>query len=63
MAQHQLETKHIGLELTESALIDGDEHSITSIHALKEMGFEIALDDFGTGYFCPQLTYIMIHLF
>ncbi len=56
LAQHQLETKHIGLELTESALIDGDEHSITSIHALKEMGFEIALDDFGTGY--SSLSYI-----
>jgi len=56
MAQYQLKTKHIGLELTESALIDGDEHSITSIHALKEMGFEIALDDFGTGY--SSLSYI-----
>ncbi|MCW8930942.1 MAG: EAL domain-containing protein [Gammaproteobacteria bacterium] len=56
MKKYQLETNDIGIELTESALIDGDEYTTTSIYEFREMGFEISLDDFGTGY--SSLSYI-----
>ena len=38
------------IEVTESALLDVGEATITAITELKEMGVRIALDDFGTGY-------------
>lgn len=40
----------IGIELTESSLIDNMEETILKLHQLKELGFYIAVDDFGTGY-------------
>ena len=56
MNKYQLKACDVGLELTESALIDGNEHTTSSIYELRKMGFEIALDDFGTGY--SSLSYI-----
>ena len=38
------------LELTESALIEKDNHSFKVIEALASAGFTLAMDDFGTGY-------------
>ncbi len=45
-----LNTQHVLLEITESAAMDNSEIFLTSIHAFKEMGFQISIDDFGTGY-------------
>ncbi len=56
MEKYQLNTQDIGLELTERAIIDGDDHTTSVIYKLRDMGFEIALDDFGTGY--SSLSYI-----
>lgn len=56
LKKYQLESKDIGLELTESAIIDSDEHTMTAINDLRNTGFEIAIDDFGTGY--SSLSYI-----
>ena len=46
----------IGLEVTEGTLITDIEQSITMLHALKQLGFDIAIDDFGTGY--SSLAYL-----
>lgn len=38
------------VEITESALLDGNSANITTVRQLRAMGIRIALDDFGTGY-------------
>jgi diguanylate cyclase (GGDEF)-like protein/PAS domain S-box-containing protein len=38
------------LEVTESALIGGDEDALKPLRRIADLGVEIALDDFGTGY-------------
>ncbi|MEN4053425.1 MULTISPECIES: EAL domain-containing protein [Sulfurimonas] len=38
------------IELTEYALIDDVQGTISKMNTLKEKGFKIAIDDFGTGY-------------
>lgn len=38
------------LEVTETAMIQADEHELKPLRELAELGVGIALDDFGTGY-------------
>jgi diguanylate cyclase (GGDEF)-like protein/PAS domain S-box-containing protein len=38
------------LEVTETAMIQADEHELKPLRQLSELGVGIALDDFGTGY-------------
>lgn len=38
------------LELTESMVVQKQEHAIKMLHELKKLGVRIAIDDFGTGY-------------
>lgn len=40
----------IGLELTESTLIDDMETTTHKLHELNSLNLSIAIDDFGTGY-------------
>ncbi|MGO4886340.1 putative bifunctional diguanylate cyclase/phosphodiesterase [Anaerobacillus sp. MEB173] len=40
----------IEIEITESAFLDNEIHSIKMIEDLKKLGISMALDDFGTGY-------------
>lgn len=40
----------IHFEVTESALLDGDECLRKGVESLKQKGFEVWLDDFGAGY-------------
>ncbi len=54
--QHQGNPEKLILEITESAIITHIDESITTLLALKNLGFKIALDDFGTGY--SSLTYL-----
>ncbi|WP_341645767.1 bifunctional diguanylate cyclase/phosphodiesterase [Thauera sp. SDU_THAU2] len=44
------------LELTESAILDDLDQSITRMNQLREFGIQFALDDFGTGY--SSLSYL-----
>jgi diguanylate cyclase (GGDEF)-like protein/PAS domain S-box-containing protein len=40
----------LGLEVTESALMDDAESALRVVNELKELGVQITIDDFGTGY-------------
>ncbi|WP_300273079.1 EAL domain-containing protein [Halomonas sp.] len=48
--RHRLVTAQLGLEITESVLLDHQQQAIAIVQALREMGCCVALDDFGTGY-------------
>lgn len=45
-----LAPERLGIELTESMLIDGSVETLLTLAAIRDLGVEIALDDFGTGY-------------
>lgn len=47
----------IGIEVTETALMETFEESCKKLEVLKNMGFAIYLDDFGTGY--SSLNYLL----
>ena len=44
------------LELTESAIMEGAEDIIQSLHKIRELGVHLTADDFGTGY--ASLSYL-----
>ena len=50
MKQFAIRPQKLKLELTESALLDNLENTITIMHELNEIGVSFSLDDFGTGY-------------
>ena len=45
-----LDARFLGLELTESLLVNHQREDIDTLHALRAMGLHLAVDDFGTGY-------------
>ena len=45
-----LKGKYLGLELTESMLMENPEEINRTLKTIKEMGVKISIDDFGTGY-------------
>ena len=45
-----LEPRFLGLELTESLLVNHHKEDTDTLHALRAMGLHLAVDDFGTGY-------------
>lgn len=47
----------IGIEVTETALMESFEENCKKLEVLKNMGFTIYLDDFGTGY--SSLNYLL----
>lgn len=51
-----LSPHYLGLELTESVLMQDVEEHIAKLERLKQLGVLIALDDFGTGY--SSLSYL-----
>mgnify|MGYP006266818911 CR=1 FL=1 len=53
------DSRHLRLEITESALIENPESAQTILDALRDRGIELCIDDFGTGY--SSLS--MIHRF
>jgi len=48
--------KKLGIEITESALIEDIANSVQKLEAFKQLGMDISIDDFGTGY--SSLSYI-----
>ncbi|WP_119065921.1 putative bifunctional diguanylate cyclase/phosphodiesterase [Rubrobacter indicoceani] len=45
------------IELTESAVMEDAEASMTALHRLRQLGVRIHVDDFGTGYSSLQLLH------
>jgi diguanylate cyclase (GGDEF)-like protein len=45
-----LESRYLGLELTESVLVTQQKEITDILHALRAMGLHLSVDDFGTGY-------------
>jgi EAL domain-containing protein (putative c-di-GMP-specific phosphodiesterase class I) len=45
-----LESRYLGLELTESVLVTQQKEITDILHALRSMGLHLSVDDFGTGY-------------
>ena len=46
----------LGVEITESMLLGGNDHAEAVLQAISALGLSIALDDFGTGY--SNLAYL-----
>lgn len=51
-----LDPRYLEIELTESALVQNVESTLTVLHALKAMDVKLAIDDFGTGF--SSLSYL-----
>jgi len=52
----ELNPEHLGVEITESLIMDRPEDAVRTLRALSEMGVQISVDDFGTGY--SSLSYL-----
>ncbi len=56
LGQHGLDSSVLTLEITEGALLEGDDSVLLLLRTLQERGITLALDDFGTGY--SSLSYL-----
>jgi diguanylate cyclase (GGDEF)-like protein len=45
-----LDSRYLGLELTETVLVNHQKEGTDVLHALRAMGLHLSVDDFGTGY-------------
>lgn len=50
LAYHELDTDALGLEITETTVMQDARHAVGILQGLKDRGIRIAIDDFGTGY-------------
>jgi PAS domain S-box-containing protein len=57
LRRYDLEPTALGLELTESTLIDEAETPGTELRDIEALGVRVAIDDFGTGY--SSLLYLL----
>jgi len=56
MADSQVDPRLVGIELTETAIMQDARASISTLERLKSRGVSISIDDFGTGY--SSLSYL-----
>ncbi len=50
LAQYDIHSDKIHLELTESTLMSTSTHNLRTLRALNQLGIKLWIDDFGTGY-------------
>ncbi|MEE9492292.1 MAG: EAL domain-containing protein [Gammaproteobacteria bacterium] len=51
-----IDSRHLGLEITESSLIDNIDDATHKVRILNRIGIHFSIDDFGTGY--SSLSYL-----
>jgi EAL domain-containing protein (putative c-di-GMP-specific phosphodiesterase class I) len=56
IAQNNIPATIIDLEITEGMIIDDIDHTVASMHELRDFGVNFSIDDFGTGY--SNLNYL-----
>jgi EAL domain-containing protein (putative c-di-GMP-specific phosphodiesterase class I) len=56
MQRHGVPPGVLELELTESMVMEGAEHNLRQMQALRTLGVALSIDDFGTGY--SSLAYL-----
>ena len=54
--QYQFSPQKLVFEITETAVLEHGDYSISTLEKIKHRGFGLALDDFGTGY--SSLSYL-----
>ena len=54
--RHGIGPAAVGLEITESAIMDDPQRAEATLNRLAAMGFRLSIDDFGTGY--SSLAYL-----
>jgi diguanylate cyclase (GGDEF)-like protein len=50
LEHHRVAPDALEIEITETALVEGFEHAVSVLGALRRLGIRVGLDDFGTGY-------------
>ncbi len=61
LAATGLDPGRLGLEITETVLLDDNKNTMQSLHQLRSMGIRISMDDFGIGY--SSLSYLRMFPF
>lgn len=56
LERHQLNSRFVTFEITESSMMDNPENSIKVLNELSDIGVAISVDDFGTGF--SSLAYL-----
>jgi predicted signal transduction protein with EAL and GGDEF domain/CheY-like chemotaxis protein len=56
LAKHGVDASQLGVEVTETDIMNDPDQAIATLRSLKDLGLSISLDDFGTGY--SSLAYL-----
>lgn len=56
LQQHGLDARWLGIEITESGVMEDPARSLDTLRRLEALGIKLAIDDYGTGY--SSLSYV-----